>query len=169
MAEQEAWKSVVGHEEFYEVSDYGNVRSRDRVDRLNRVRRGQLLTPTGLRYLHVTLSNRGIKVQRTVHRLVLEAFIGPAPMNMEGCHWDGNPRNNRLDNLRWDTRRKNIEDAIRHGTFVGRGSTLNADAVREIRASKAAGVTHREMANKHGVTRGTIYAVVSGRTWKHVA
>lgn len=160
---------VVGYESLYEVSDLGRVKSRDRVDPLGRPREGQLLTPAGLRHLHVTLSDRGAKKQRTVHRLVLEAFVGPAPEGTEGCHWDGDPKNNRLDNLRWDTRIANIQDAIRHGTFVGRGATLNADAVRDIRAGKAAGLTYREMAMMHGVTRGTIYAVVSGRTWKHVA
>jgi hypothetical protein len=51
-----------------------------------------------------------------VHRLVLEAFIGAAPAGLEACHNDGNPKNNVLSNLRWDTRRENAADRIAHGT-----------------------------------------------------
>lgn len=51
-----------------------------------------------------------------VHRLILEAFVGPCPAGMEACHNDGNPINNRLDNLRWDTHISNMQDMARHGT-----------------------------------------------------
>lgn len=52
--------------------------------------------------------------QRFVHRLVLEAFIGPRPEGMICCHYDGNPQNNKPENLRWDTHYGNAQDAIRH-------------------------------------------------------
>jgi len=166
----ERWLPVVGYEQFYEVSNYGKVRSKTRIDALGRVREGRVLTPTGLRHVHVTLSLHGVKKQKTVHRIVLEAFVGAAPDGTEGCHWDGNPRNNKLDNLRWDSRANNIQDAIRHGTSTKKsGSTLTPAAVRDIRASKALGVSNREIAEQHGTTREAVYAVVSGRTWKHVA
>jgi hypothetical protein len=35
---------------------------------------------------------------------------------MEGCHWNGNPADNRLTNLRWDTPAGNAADRERHGT-----------------------------------------------------
>jgi hypothetical protein len=50
-----------------------------------------------------------------IHTLVLEAFAGPRPEGMEGCHNDGNPTNNHIDNLRWDTRSANNQDTLRHG------------------------------------------------------
>lgn len=50
------------------------------------------------------------------HRLVYEAFVGPIPKGMVCCHSDGNPRNNRVDNLRVDTQRANIADKKAHGT-----------------------------------------------------
>lgn len=53
---------------------------------------------------------------RLVHRLVLEAFVGPCPEGMEGCHGDGDPTNNSLGNLRWDTATSNQLDKVRHGT-----------------------------------------------------
>lgn len=53
-----------------------------------------------------------------VHRLVLIAFVGPPPDGMEVCHNDGDPTNNVLSNLRWDTRTGNMRDAVDHRTHV---------------------------------------------------
>lgn len=46
---------------------------------------------------------------------------------------------------------------------------LDEDKVREIRALAAAGVFHRELGKRFGVTRDTIREVVSRRSWGHVA
>lgn len=59
----------------------------------------------------------GERKYQYVHILVLTAFYGPCPEGMEGCHHDGDPLNNRLGNLRWDTHVGNVSDSIRHGTF----------------------------------------------------
>lgn len=48
-----------------------------------------------------------------IHLLVLETFVGLRPKGMQGCHNDGNPLNNNLDNLRWDTPLNNILDRDR--------------------------------------------------------
>lgn len=58
-------------------------------------------------YLSVELGTRKMKV----HRLVLEAFVGPCPEGKQACHWpDPDKENNRLDNLRWDTAVENARD-----------------------------------------------------------
>lgn len=49
------------------------------------------------------------------HRAVLLAFIGPCLDGMECCHNNGDPLDNRLENLRWDTRQANTIDKINHG------------------------------------------------------
>jgi hypothetical protein len=59
-------------------------------------------------------------VRRQVHRLVLEAFVGPCPDGMECCHEDGDSTNNRVDNLRWDTHEANVRERLEH--FGGRRS-----------------------------------------------
>ena len=50
-----------------------------------------------------------------VHRLVLEAYVGPCPKGLEGCHFDDNKTNNHLSNLEWDTPSTNAFDAVRNG------------------------------------------------------
>lgn len=58
--------------------------------------------------------------QAYVHHLVLEAFVGPAPVGTVGLHWDDDPARNHLDNLRWGTRADNFADFVRnHGRPPG--------------------------------------------------
>lgn len=104
------WLPIPGHPD-YEVSDDGQVR-------LWRPWRGlavpravaQHVNAKGYATLHLD------KTTHRVHRLVLTAFVGPCPEGMEACHNDGDKLNNRLDNLRWDTRDANRADSYAHGT-----------------------------------------------------
>lgn len=103
----EAWKPVVGRLIPYEISDLGRVRNRN----------GRILKPTpagpvGKKYLRVRVAGK----DRYVHRLVLEAFVGPCPPGMETCHNNGDRFDNRLENLRWDTPSNNGRDKAKHGT-----------------------------------------------------
>lgn len=111
----ENWLPIAGFEERYEVSSLGRVRSKLAW----RGQLGRILSPAADEdgRLHVNLSIRpGVRRTAKVHRLVALAFIGPEPPGMQVCHWDGNPSNNRVSNLRWGTGSDNAQDAIRHGT-----------------------------------------------------
>lgn len=118
----EEWRPVVGYEGFYEVSDHGRVRSVDRVvhakDGRSMRYSGKMLsiaTTRGNRTM-VVLSMPGCRPwSTTVHKLVLTAFVGLCPEGMECCHWDDDPQNNYLSNLRWDTKSANARDKVRNG------------------------------------------------------
>ena len=117
----EQWRPVVGFEGYYDVSDSGRVRSLPREVRNGRgtmVAGGRILCPSpdAQGRLVVRLSVASHPTTRLVHRLVLESFVGLRPDGTEACHSDGNPGNNRLDNLRWDTHESNMADMRRHGT-----------------------------------------------------
>lgn len=61
-------------------------------------------------------------------RIVLIATIGPRPTpGHECCHWDGDPTNNRLDNLRWGTPEENQADSKRHARERASGVTTHSD------------------------------------------
>ena len=120
----ENWKPVVGYEGYYEVSDQGRMRSLDReIETLNKYGpcvkklKGRALKPSADKdgYLQVGLSRDGQVSRRFVHRLVLEAFRGTCPPGHETCHWDDEPSNNKLSNLRWGTRSENELDMVRNG------------------------------------------------------
>ena len=105
-----------------------------------------------------------------VHRLVLDAFVGPRPEGMECRHLDGNPSNNALSNLCWGTPKENGEDAVAHGTS-NRGSKSNTckltpEDVREIRRLCADGTMKiSEIAKIKGVTWANVDAILKRRSW----
>ena len=74
-------------------------------------------------YLTVIVRVGGRKRTLNVHRTVLLAFVGPCPDGMECCHIDGDPHNNDIDNLRWDTASSNTLDSVRHGTHPAASKT----------------------------------------------
>lgn len=125
-ATPEEWRPVVGYEGLYEVSDLGRVRSLDRMipDRWGGLRpvKGKILAAnispqTGYKTATLTDAAGGRKLYYAlVHRLVLEAFVGPCPPGMECCHKDLDRSNEALSNLRWDTRSANTLDAVQHRT-----------------------------------------------------
>lgn len=117
----ERWLPVPGYEGAYEVSEHGNVRSVDRITTDKNGRKSKMKgralakIPNGDGRLRVQLSREGSSRLTLIHRLVLLAFVGPCPHGMECCHWDGDPTNNRLENLRWGTHTENMQDKMRIG------------------------------------------------------
>jgi hypothetical protein len=105
----------------YEVSNLGRVRRRS-LDRrggydrppYTKIHLGRVNgSRSGYRMHWVQRGARRLNVG--VHVLVLLAFVGPRPTGMHACHYDCNPQNNRLSNLRWDTPLGNMMDSVRLG------------------------------------------------------
>ncbi len=164
----ETWKPVVGWEGIYEVSDLGRVRSLKRQP--PKIMTGQ---PHENGYVRYTLTGSGLKTTtRKAHRLVLEAFVGPRPDGMMCRHLDGDPSNNRLDNLRWGTPRENEADKVAHGTApIGENhprSRLTAGLVREIRDLHQTGRTAKQIGIQMAVTESYVRDIISKRRWVHV-
>lgn len=104
-----------------------------------------------------------------LHCLILEAFVGPCPPGMECRHLNGNPADNRLENLAWGTHTENQQDRFAHGTD-NRGerngrAKLTADDVREIRKLSRQGRSIGDLARQFGVVAGTIDHIITGRNW----
>lgn len=135
---EEIWQQIPRWEGFYEASSFGRVRSLMR-DTGRRKYGGFILSPINIKrgYLVVNLTARGIRKQARVHDLVLLAFRGLPEEGMVGCHNNGTPDDNRLENLRWDTVKNNAQDTVRHGRTL-RGSKnpktkTNIETVLKIR------------------------------------
>jgi hypothetical protein len=106
----ERWKRIPGYR-WYEVSDRGRVVSRrGGVRFLAQQMRGK---PPRL-YPAVTLYRGGRPETRFVHQLVLLAFRGPCPPGMECCHENDVATDNRLSNLRYDSKLANAADRVRN-------------------------------------------------------
>lgn len=115
---EETWKPIPiqGYENLYQVSSSGRVKSNDRIDRLNRKRKGIILSPDydKEKYLSVCLCDNGKNKRVKLHRVVALAFIPNSENKKEVNHKDGDKSNNCVHNLEWATRREN---AI-HGHYV---------------------------------------------------
>lgn len=168
---RERWLPAPGYEGVYSVSTQGHIR-RDVAS--SRLKAGDLMGQwkSSAGYMVARLRNGDGDVPLvTVHRLVVEAFVGPIPRGAHINHIDGCRTNNRLDNLEVVTPAANAEHAGRLGLLAhGEGhaaSKLSVQAVREIRAL-AGLVSQTELSRRYGVHQSTISEVIARRAWRHV-
>lgn len=121
-------------------------------------------------YRCVNLHQDGVQRKFRVARLLLAAFRGPCPDGMEAVHGDGNPSNDRLENLRWDTHEANCRDKLSHGTqqhgSICWNAKLTEESVRTIERLYGDGKTQGEIAKYIGVSRSLVGNVVRGDAWK---
>ena len=169
----EIWKDVPGYEGKYQVSNMGRVKSLERkVRSVNwytgkeffRTVQERILKPGSLctsGHLSVVLGHG--EIGRPVHQLVMKAFIGNPPDGMEVCHINGDPTDNRLENLRYGTRTENILDVLRQGK---RWRRLNLDDVAYIRFALSCGIRGCQIAKELGVSEKVVSNVKTGRTFK---
>lgn len=180
---RERWRWIKYYRGLYKISNFGRVKSYHR----GKIRICKPRTDSH-GYLQACLYKNGRREDRFVHHLVLEAFVGPCPEGLEGCHDpDDNPKNNRSDNLRWGTRSSNVYDSIKHGTRVdNQGSknaaailnetSLNETSVIKIRRrlskskprTKLRGIIVRKLSKKYKVLPCAIRAVERKSIWSHV-
>lgn len=117
---KEIWKKVNSYEGWYEISNFGRLKSLDRyVNKGNgnvRIAKGKIIKPTLCTngYLEYVLYKNGVKKVVLAHRLVAQHFI-PNPENkLEVNHIDENIQNNRVDNLEWLTSKENANYGTRN-------------------------------------------------------
>jgi len=116
--------------------------------------------------------------RRQIHRLILETFIGSCPEGMECCHGNGIRTNNRLKNLRWDTRSNNARDAVKHGTSPGlcqyNGETNPAAKLKEVDVRmiiymfRTGLFLQKEIAKIYNVWPTIISKIITKKNWKHI-
>lgn len=107
----EEWRPIQGYEGLYEVSDWGNVKSLERyfqnhgkLQHVNEKTKAPQVSKS--EHLFVMLYKNGKYEHFQVHRLVAEAFL-PNPNGYDIVHHkDGNPKNNRVENLEWMTKQQ---------------------------------------------------------------
>ena len=168
------WKDVVGYEGFYQVSDAGEIKTVERVQNSYGGRSWtkpseKRKTTLAGQYMVITLAKAGIRKRFYVHELVLKAFVGDRPPGHQACHCNGNPVDNRLENLRWGTPSENNRDKIIHKT-IARGekhgmNKYSASDVDRVRRLLADGMTAAEVEAATGVHRSTVSAIKTERQW----
>ena len=167
----EEWKAIPGYEGFYSVSNLGRVRAEQRQvpGKMSSIRTlpQKLMTPTNNDgYLQIRLSRNKSSICRKVHALVMMAFVGKRPDGMEVAHKNGIRSDNRLENLRYDTKLGNCSDKKIHGTQPRgtqiRRSKLTEEQVNAIRFDKR---SCRKIGLEYGVHHKSVAAIKNGTSW----
>ena len=175
----EIWKTIDGFNGWYDISNFGKIRSW----RNNTNTRGVRKTPRILKhssvrgYMIATLFKNKERYKIATHRLVAQAFIPNTDDKPHINHKDGVRYNNHISNLEWCTRSENMRHAHDNNMVnVQRGedrpmAKLTENDVKEIRQiAKGRGRFYnpKELAEKYGVHYRHISRVVKGTRWGHV-
>ena len=170
----EEWRDIPGYEGLYKVSNKGNVISckRDiptgsgeerRMITLKEKRLKPCLT-RGRYKVNLRKNNKSLLAQ--VSRIVMWAFVGPQEKGIETRHLNGNPSDDRLENLAYGTKSDNMQDAIKHGTFpLGSrrpGAKINIAKAREIAAHKG---VMSDIAREYSLSPSSILEIKRGKNW----
>jgi hypothetical protein len=180
----EIWRPVVGYEDLYEVSTQGRVRSFDRLSphyqAPHQRRKGRLLIPRvkgkgrQAHYQHVALYREGQRHDRTIYRLVLEAFVGLCPPQHVCNHKDGNPANNALDNLEWVTWQRNAQHAVEIGLTINLRGEQHGNArftttdVLMMRRLAREGMSFTAIGRQFDTSCSIVSRIVKRQGWAHI-
>lgn len=130
---EEIWKDIyyfneptnewIDYRGLYQVSNFGRVKSLDRIGRNGRgimVYKGKYLKTSKDRdgYLHVRLCKDGIPEKYRISRLVYFTFNPDADTKLQVNHIDEDKLNNRLDNLNLMTCKENNNWGTRIERFI---------------------------------------------------
>ena len=106
------------------------------------------------------------------HRWAWFLEHGAIPTGLDVCHHCDNRRCVNPAHLFLGTRKDNVTDSIEKGRFL-RGEMcwrhkLTEEDVREIRKLRTEELSYGELADKFGVQRSSVIAIIKRRNWKHV-
>lgn len=173
----EIWKDIVDYEGYYQVSNYGRVKSLDRWVPHSRMGKqfvkGRILSQFVNRYCFVVLTKSNFKTTKTVHRLVAITFV-PNPNNLPQVNHD-NPKGDKTDNrawtLNWTDHEGNNDHAMENnlkpkGIDHGKAKLTEKEVleIRKIGNSQ----TLEKTAELYNVQFACIDKILKRKTWTHI-
>lgn len=171
MKTEEIYKPIKGYELAYAVSNLGNVKSFRKPHR----RCEKILKPVDIGgkvsgYSVVDLGDGKKIVRHLLHRLVAVTFLDNPENKTQVNHKNGIKKDNRLENLEWNTRSENQLHSIATGlrSTVGIKNSQcklsNEDVLKIFNDKRTYSITSKE----YGVSISTISDIKRGYSWSHV-
>jgi hypothetical protein len=174
---EEVWKDITNYIGHYQVSNLGNVRSVDRIIKINgsdHLYKGIILKKHLSRGYHaVMLSKNNISCLKLLHRIIATEFIENPNNYPEINHKDlCRTNNNDLSNLEWCTHKENINHAvILHRIKNGNRHSWSkltheiVDSIRHLKNDK--NMKLKDIAKKFGISYTHTRAICNGTCWNH--
>lgn len=166
---REIWKDIPEYEGLYQINNFGKIKSFHNKHRI----KGKILMP----YLnknnrfYILLTKNKLHKMHVIHRLVAQAFI-PNPKNKpEVNHIDGNPKNNNVKNLEWNTNSENKKHAYklrlmnREGERHHLHKLTNKDILKIRFLFNVKKMKQYEIAKLFNTDRSNISLIVNNKTW----
>lgn len=178
---EEIWKDILGFEGIYQASNFGRIKSLERIDALGHRLKEKILKTARDRYgyYQVELYKNSIGKMYLVHRLVWIAFNGQIPESMQVNHINEIKSDNRLKNLNlmtpkentnWGTRNERVGKVLKNRKDLSKPVlqfTLDNILVKEYPSAKQ---VEREL----GFNQGNIVKCCNGKQktaynykWQH--
>ena len=164
----EKWK-IISNFSNYAVSNHGRVM---RITPAQHTHPGKILRLVNNKgYICTRLYLKSKLHLKTVHRLVIKAFLGPCPRGKETNHKSGIKTDNRIENLEYLTHSENQKHAIKigirkvlKGTEIS-NSKLKEKDVLEIVRLRQIGLSINKVSKKFNVSPRLICWIMSGDKW----
>lgn len=166
----EEWRDVVGYEDYFQVSNKGQIFSK----RSNKILK-QYLHENGYFIFSTKLFGRNSKaVCFKIHRVVAEAFIVNPENKPAVNHIDSNRTNNCVENLEWCTYKENAQHCVKMGRYPCRYGANSFSAklteqdvlfIRENYTPRHKEFGSRALGKRFGVDHATISAIINNTSW----
>ena len=169
----EIWKDIKDFENYYEISNMGQIRRKKGTSHLKEKNLKFSSDKDG--YLRVNLKVKQKSNTKIVHRLLAIAFIENVDNKPQVNHINGIKSDYRIENLEWVTLSQNRQHAYDTGLQNANSrkgeknnfSKLTNEQVLEIRKMYIPyKFTNKMIAKIYNVTEGCISGITSKRNWK---
>ena len=159
----EIWKQCETYPDYI-ISDHGRMR---RLKSASNQPAGKFIKGSFCQrggHIKLKLKVEGRDVNSFMHTEVLKAFVGPCPEDKTQCaHYDGDPKNNHVSNLRWAT-----ADKVRHGTHLKGNRKFSVKDILDIRDMRARGARYTDIQARYDISKGNLHAILSRQTWGNI-
>ena len=165
----EIWKDIFGYEGYYQISNFGRVKSFSY--KKNRILVCSI-SRTG--YIKYKLSKNGILKYFSCHRLVALSFIINEENKPQINHKNGIKTDNSVDNLEWCTASQNTLHSFKTGLNIPTKGEKNGYSklkdcdIPIIKKLCNDGNKYEDIAKIYGVHKMQISRINRGKTWKHI-
>lgn len=180
----EIWRFIPGYKGYYEISNYGNVKScirtisqthpRNKTLKQKRTLKSHILksyiSKNG--YYYVILCKKGKYKHLSIARLVLTVFDRFPHKREEACHHPLSDKSiNTIDNLIWALPKINAQHKKMQGThYIGakhhNAKLTEKQAIELIRLSKIKSLA--ELSILFNIAKQTVWKIKTGKTWSHL-